>query len=313
MSNIKISQLTTATPLTGAELVPIVQGGGTVQSTVSAIAALGTGAAAIVEIQASLSALQVQVNSVSAAVSVQQLEIYSIGTSVSALQTQVNNVSVSVSALQVQVNAVSAAVSVQQVQINAVSASVSTLQLQVNTVSAAVSAVQIQVNAVSAAVSVVQAQVNTVSVAVSSNAAAINLRVLKTGDTMTGALTITSVSPVSAGVSTTGFLADSKGDVRDLQILNRTAAYVVSVGDAGRVIAITSGGVTLNQNVFSADDAFSIYNNSASTQTITQGTSVTMYLVGTATTGNRTLAQRGLATVLCVAPNTFVISGGGLS
>jgi len=285
MSNIKISQLTTATPLTGAELVPIVQGGGTVQITTSAIAALGTGAAAIVEVQASLSALQVQVNAVSAAVSVQQLQINVVGTSVSALQTQVN--------------AVSAAVSV-------VGASVSALQVQVNTVSAAVSVVGTSVSAL-------QTQVNTVSAAVSTNTANINLRVLKTGDTMTGPLVITSVSPVSAGVSTTGFVADSKGDVRDLQILNRTAAYVVSVGDAGRVIAITSGGVTLNQNVFSADDAFSIYNNSASTQTITQGTSVTMYLVGTATTGNRTLAQRGLATVLCVSSNTFVISGGGLT
>ena len=243
MSSIKISQLTTATPLTGAELVPIVQDGGTVQITTSAIAALGTGAANTVEIEASLSALQVQVNSVSAAVSVQQLEI------------------------------------------NLVSASVSALQVQVNSVSAAVS----------------------------TNTADINLRVLKAGDTMTGALVITSVSPVSAGVSTTGFLADSKGDVRDLPILNKTAAYVVSVGDAGQVIAITSGGVTLNQNVFSANDAFSVYNNSANTQTITQGTSVTMYLVGTATTGNRTLAQRGLATVLCVSANTFVISGGGLT
>ena len=56
-----------------------------------------------------------------------------------------------------------------------------------------------------------------------------------------------------------------------------------------------------------------IYNNSASSQTITQGTSVTMYQVGTATTGNRTLAQRGLCTVFCVASNTFVITGGGLT
>jgi hypothetical protein len=37
-----------------------------------------------------------------------------------------------------------------------------------------------------------------------------------------------------------------------------------------------------------------------------------MYLVGTSTTGNKTLAQRGIATVLCVGTNTFVISGGGL-
>ena len=38
-----------------------------------------------------------------------------------------------------------------------------------------------------------------------------------------------------------------------------------------------------------------------------------MYLAGTATTGNRTLAQRGVATVLCVGTNTFVISGAGLT
>jgi hypothetical protein len=40
---------------------------------------------------------------------------------------------------------------------------------------------------------------------------------------------------------------------------------------------------------------------------------VTMYLVGTATTGNRTLAQRGVATILCVGTNTFVCTGGGVT
>ena len=65
--------------------------------------------------------------------------------------------------------------------------------------------------------------------------------------------------------------------------------------------------------VFSAGDAVTIFNNSASNQTITQGTSVTMRQAGTANTGNRTLAQYGLCTVLCVASNTFVITGSGLS
>ena len=65
--------------------------------------------------------------------------------------------------------------------------------------------------------------------------------------------------------------------------------------------------------MFSAGDAISVYNNSASAITITQGSSVTLRLVGTATTGNRTLAQRGLATIVCVASNDFVITGGGLS
>jgi hypothetical protein len=83
--------------------------------------------------------------------------------------------------------------------------------------------------------------------------------------------------------------------------------------DGGKYINITTGGVTVPSGVFSSGDVVSIYNNSASSQTITQGTSVTMYQGGTANTGNRTLAQRGLATVLCVGTNTFVIAGAGLS
>ena len=58
--------------------------------------------------------------------------------------------------------------------------------------------------------------------------------------------------------------------------------------------------------------AVSIYNNSGSNQTITQGGSVTLRLVGKSDTGNRTLKERGLVTILCVASNEFVITGGGL-
>ena len=38
-----------------------------------------------------------------------------------------------------------------------------------------------------------------------------------------------------------------------------------------------------------------------------------MYLAGTSATGNRTLSQRGLATIVCVSSNTFAISGAGIS
>lgn len=93
----------------------------------------------------------------------------------------------------------------------------------------------------------------------------------------------------------------------------QTGAYVLTAGDAGKHISITTGGVTVNASVFSTGDAVSIYNNSGSNQTITQGTSVTLRQAGTANTGNRTLAQYGVATLLCVASNTFVISGAGLS
>jgi hypothetical protein len=96
----------------------------------------------------------------------------------------------------------------------------------------------------------------------------------------------------------------------------QTSAYVAVVGDVGKHISITTGGVTVNASVFSAGDVFTIYNNSGSSQTITAGASVTFRLAGTATTGNRTLAQYGLATVLCVtggATPTFVISGAGVT
>jgi hypothetical protein len=83
--------------------------------------------------------------------------------------------------------------------------------------------------------------------------------------------------------------------------------------DTGKHISITTGGVTVPSGVFSAGDIVSIFNNSASSQTITQGSSTTLRQAGTANTGNRTLGQYGVATVLCVASNTFVISGAGLS
>lgn len=98
----------------------------------------------------------------------------------------------------------------------------------------------------------------------------------------------------------------------NLPVVNRSTAYTLTATDVGDYVNITTGGVTVPAGVFSSGDVVSIYNNSASSQTITT-TAVTCYLVGTATTGNRTLAQRGLATLLCVGTNEFVISGGGLT
>jgi hypothetical protein len=108
-------------------------------------------------------------------------------------------------------------------------------------------------------------------------------------------------------------IRDTKGNLRTIPQNAQTSAYTLVAADMGKHIAITTGGVTVPQNVFSAGDAVSIYNNSASSQTITQGTGVTLYLAGQATTGNRTLAQRGVATALCVGSNTFIISGAGLT
>lgn len=109
-----------------------------------------------------------------------------------------------------------------------------------------------------------------------------------------------------------GVIKDSKGDVRSIPQNSQTTAYTLVAADAGKHISTTAG-VTVPTAVFSIGDAITVYNNSASSITITQGASATLRQVGTANTGNRTLAQRGLATIVCVASNEFVISGGGLT
>jgi len=123
----------------------------------------------------------------------------------------------------------------------------------------------------------------------------------------TGNLTVT------GNVNVGGSVTDSKGEVRTIPQNAKTSSYILVAADSGKHISITTGGITVPSGIFSAGDAISIYNNSGSSQTITQGSGTTLRLSGTATTGNRTLLQYGLCTVLCVASNVFVVSGSGLT
>lgn len=124
--------------------------------------------------------------------------------------------------------------------------------------------------------------------------------VAKAGDTMTGPLTATALS-------------DSFGSVRSIPQNAKTAAYTLIASDNGQHISITTGGVTVPAAVFSVGNAVTIFNNSGTAQTITQGASTTIYNSGDGTSGSRTLGARGIATILCVAANTFAITGAGLS
>ena len=98
----------------------------------------------------------------------------------------------------------------------------------------------------------------------------------------------------------------------DFSSTTKSSNYTLTASDIGTLVQ-TNATVTVDQNIFTAGDAITIHNNSGSNITITQGTNVTFYLAGTSTTGSRTLAQRGVATVLCVASNAFVVSGSGLT
>lgn len=95
--------------------------------------------------------------------------------------------------------------------------------------------------------------------------------------------------------------------------ITKTSAYTIQRSDSGSHISITTGGITVPSGVFSIGDCVSVYNNSTSNQTITQGASATLRQAGTTNTGNRTLAAYGFASILCVDTNVFIISGAGIS
>ena len=114
-------------------------------------------------------------------------------------------------------------------------------------------------------------------------------------------------------VTASSTITDLVGNVRAVPIENKTSGYTLLATDIGQCVSITTGGVTVPSGVMAIGSAVTIYNNSGSSQTITQGASTTMTLAGTSNTGNRTLALNGLATIICVASNTFVITGLGVS
>ncbi len=85
----------------------------------------------------------------------------------------------------------------------------------------------------------------------------------------------------------------------------------LTVASANRTIQAT-GDITIPNAVFAAGDIILIYAG-ASSRTITQGSSVTMRLGGTATTGSRTLAARGVAVLFFVSSSEVVVSGGAVT
>ena len=114
------------------------------------------------------------------------------------------------------------------------------------------------------------------------------------------------VDATVAGVTTSGSYV---GRHTNIPKNAKTGAYVLVAADAGQTISNTTGGVTVNNNVFAAGDAVTIYNDSGSNQTITQGTGVTLRKAGSATTGNLTLKGYGLVTIWFKLTSEAIASG----
>jgi len=135
-----------------------------------------------------------------------------------------------------------------------------------------------------------------------------------TSNVTAGNISTTQINTTGAIVSANG-IYDSLGLLRGIPQNSKNTGYTLQGTDNGQMINITSGNVTVPAGVFNSPygQTISIYNNQNSSNAIVQGSGVTMRLAGTAATGNRTLARYGVATLICVAANTFVISGAGIT
>ena len=90
----------------------------------------------------------------------------------------------------------------------------------------------------------------------------------------------------------------------------KTTSYTLAVTDVGEFIELgASGAIVIPNSTFAAGDVVSIFNNTASTATITCSIT-TAYIAGTFTDkATMTLAAAGVATVLFISGTVCVVSG----
>lgn len=128
---------------------------------------------------------------------------------------------------------------------------------------------------------------------------------------VTGAITGT---PATPGNTTS---ADAIGYIGIPQVLNPSSPYTISASDAGKHIYMTTSGRTItipaNGSVPLEIGTTIVIINAASVTTTIDINTDTLLLAGTGSTGNRTLAQHGMATCVKITDTSWIISGNGLT
>ena len=113
----------------------------------------------------------------------------------------------------------------------------------------------------------------------------------------------------STGISTFSTTPhDDKGSLRSIPNNNQSSSYTVVASDAGKCVT-TDANVTINSSVLSVGDAVSFINKSSSDISIIQGSGLTLYNTSDASTGNKTLSGRGMATIWVASSTVAYISG----
>lgn len=117
----------------------------------------------------------------------------------------------------------------------------------------------------------------------------------------------TPTAPTAAAKTATTQVATTAFVDRLRSLLPGRTSGTAALDDRGCLLTLTAG-LTIPANVFSAGDMLTLYNNTAGSLTITQGSGMTLRL-GPAGTGNRTLGQRGIMVVVFISATEAVVYG----
>lgn len=149
------------------------------------------------------------------------------------------------------------------------------------------------------------------NVTISSIASTINNVSLTNVTITTGNITANVANSTIDGSNTVGYLTIPQN--------SQNGAYNVVLADTGRQLYHPAGQaaatytIPANSNVaFAVGAALTFINLSANAVTVSVTTD-TMYLSSAGTTGNRTLAQYGIATAVKITSTSWIISGSGLT
>jgi hypothetical protein len=106
---------------------------------------------------------------------------------------------------------------------------------------------------------------------------------------------------------------------RDIPQVSFTGNATIATADAGKHFYSTQSTnyiLTIANNAsqaFQTGSAVTIINQGTGNITVAQGSGVTLYFAGNASSGNRTLSTFGMATLIKVAADTWFINGSGVA
>jgi hypothetical protein len=151
---------------------------------------------------------------------------------------------------------------------------------------------------------------NSLSIAMVNNLqSSLNLLAPLAGPTFTGtpSAPTATVTTNTTQIATTQFVQTR---ARQYGTTSNTAG-TLNASDAGCLV-YAGAGIIVAQNL-TANQFVKVYNNTAASITITQGSGLTLRLSGTTTTGHRTLAVRGVCEILYLSSTEAVVSGTAVS